>query len=93
MSNQLYDVKGYVGDLATNSGLSELSKFALSHTDNAQVKKLFRLGRATDIEKLKAGLEELTGASKSVKATIDNLLKLLDKCDKIAIISNGMEPK
>ena len=49
MTYCLYDVRGYVGDLASNHGLELISDFATRVTTEPQVKKFFEDGQANTI--------------------------------------------
>lgn len=90
MGFYLCDARGYVGDLASNHGLWQLSKYARKASRVPQVKKFFEEGYAPVTEDLIAGLRNLDPKDIDVAHTINNLLELLAKCDLIAIISDGV---
>lgn len=90
MSYYLFDVNGYVGDLASIRGLRELREV------------LSEKGKEIDVfldegcsEKLLVLREELLSIdkpdNKDVASTLKNLLFLIKKCTDIAIISDGLE--
>jgi hypothetical protein len=92
MGYYLYDVNGYVGDVASNNGLMRMSNHVLSATDSVAVRKLFQEGNSLVTPQLIVELKAVSCADKRIRDTILNLTKLLAKCDTIAIISDGMTP-
>jgi len=91
MSYCLYDAYGYIGDLASNHGLWLMSKYVRRVTDEQQVKRFFEEGEAPVTKELIAGLKAIHCRDRDIKATIDNLVDLLAKCDTVAIISDGTD--
>ena len=92
MSYQLYDSNGYVGDLATITGLNELADYLLSF-NVVVITKFMDEGDSTEIGKLTKALKKIPASDdKDIQDTLDNLINLLGKCEEIAIISDGIEP-
>jgi hypothetical protein len=92
MSYQLYDSNGYVGDLATNTGLDQLSNYLLSFKVKA-ISKFINQGESLNINRLIKSLKKIPASDdKDIQNTLDNLINLLGKCEEIAIISDGIEP-
>jgi hypothetical protein len=90
MGYYLYDARGYVGDLASNYGLKLMSDYARKVTNEPQVKKFFKQGYAPITKELIAGFKAIHSPDKDLADTIDNLVRLLAKCDTVAIISDGV---
>jgi len=86
----LYDARGYVGDLASIHGLNLMSDYATRVTNEPQVKKFFKEGHAPITKELIAGFKSIHSPDKDIADTIDNLVRLLAKCDTVAIISDGI---
>lgn len=89
MSYQLYDVNGYVGDLATTSGLQELREF-VEKTDNEVVFAFLRIGAGLMTKELIDGIKNLKPREANVRETVENLAKMIGSCRLIAIISDGL---
>jgi ribonuclease J len=89
MGYYLYDVRGYVGDVASNHGLTLMSGYARKVSDEPQVKKFLEEGLAPITKELIAGFKAIHSTDKDIANTIDNLVELLAKCDTVAIISDG----
>jgi hypothetical protein len=85
MGYYLYDVNGYVGNLATNTGLEELATF-IEGTDKSSVKELFRTGSVDASDMLYKEVNELPTGSK----VIDNFKLLVGKCKDVIIITDGV---
>jgi len=91
MSYCLYDARGYVGDLASNYGLTLMSDYAAEVTNEPQVKKFFERGQAPITKELVAGFKAIRCPDKDIALTIGNLIEMLARCDTIAIISDGTD--
>ena len=91
MSYCLYDARGYVGDLASNYGLTLMSDYVMKITKEPQVKKFFEEGQAPITKELIAGFKAIRCPDKDIVLTIDNLIEMLGRCDTIAIISDGTD--
>lgn len=89
MTYYLYDARGYVGDLASTHALELMYAFATQVTDEPQVKKFFGKGYSPITKELIDGLKAIRSPDKDIADMIDNLVKLLTKCDTVAIISDG----
>jgi len=89
MGYYLYDVNGYVGDLASNYGLTLMSTYVRKVANEPQVKKFFEEGHSPVTKELIAGFKAIHSPDKDIADTIDNLVSLLVKCDTVAIISDG----
>jgi ribonuclease J len=90
MAYYLYDANGYIGDLASIHGLDFMSDYVIQITDEPQVKEFFHKGYAFVTKELIAGFKAIHSPDKDIADTIDNLVNLLEKCDTVAIISNGV---
>ena len=90
MTYYLYDANGYVGDLASIHGLDLMSDYVIQVTDEPQVKEFFDKGYAFVTKELIAGFKAIHSQDKDIADTIDNLVNLLEKCDTLAIISDGV---
>ena len=90
MGYYLYDAVGYVGNLASIHGLDLMSDYAMQVTDEPQVKEFFDKGYAFVTKELIAGFKAMHSLDKDIADTIDNLVNLLEKCDTVAIISDGV---
>lgn len=88
MSFCIYDSLGYVGDLATNKGLYDLSEYMAQHPDTDDLEKLFKEGTILKTEHL---LEEIKmlGSPKDpdIRATLNNLKTLIEKSTDVIIIT------
>jgi len=91
MGYYLYDALGYVGDLASNNGLTQMSNFVLSATNSKQVKKFFEKGYSQISTELIADFKAIYCTDQVIADTIENLVALLTKCDTVAIISDGTD--
>lgn len=90
MGYYLYDKRGYVGDLASNYGLSLISAYVEKTSKEPLVKELFQNGHSLITEELIIGIRSLHPEDNEIAQTFNNLLELLAKCDSIAIISDGV---
>lgn len=88
MSYALYDEDGFVGDVATVGGLRELRTVAFEQGNDAVV-GLFEMGAAFLTDELIDGLKLLKPRKATVKKTLENLIRLVDKSDLLVIISGG----
>lgn len=89
MSWYVYDSQGYVGDLATNRGLVEMSQHIQRHGED-KLKALIESGHTRVGPVLSQALDALPpAAARDVNDTIDNLKKLVAKCADIVIITDG----
>ena len=91
MSYCLYDARGYIGDLASNYGLTLMSDYIMKITKEPQVKKFLVEGQAPITKELIAGFKAIRCPDKDIVLTIDNLIEMLGRCDTIAIISDGTD--
>ncbi len=91
MGYYLYDARGYVGDLATISGLTKLSQYVRRASRVGAVKEFFDKGCAPITEELIASFRSLRPKDVYVAENLDNLVQLLARCDTIAIISDGTD--
>jgi len=94
MSYQLYDADGYVGDLATTSGLKELREFLDEDGQHPRLSELVRDGSLELAAEIKAEiLAEIRtiDAGADVASMLDNLAVLLRESEGIIIISDGLE--
>mgnify|MGYP001617563902 CR=1 FL=1 len=90
MSVQLYDINGFIGDLATAKGLWDLHG-AVMHTGGKEARGLFVLGTALVSDLLIRDLEKVTSSNPSIRATLVGLVALVKQADTIVIINNGLE--
>ena len=90
MGYYLYDARGYVGDLVSIHGLQQVLEYVEKSSQVPLVKKFFEEGHASVTEDLIVGLRNLDPKDIDVAHTINNLLRLLVKCNSIAIISDGV---
>jgi hypothetical protein len=90
MGYYLYDANGYVGDLASNNGLTQMSKYVFSVTSSKPIHKLFEEGYSPVTDELITDFKAIYCNDKDIAITIENLIDLLSKCDTVAIISNGI---
>jgi hypothetical protein len=90
MSYYLYDSCGYVGDLASISGLSAL----MDYFDEHGGKNLRRLSEKGTVKISKALINELQAladpSDRDIKATLDNFKILVRKSKDIIIITDGI---
>lgn len=88
MGYYLYDANGYVGDVASGGGLADLRNHVAGRKD--AVGQFFSEGHA-DPKKLLAGLEAVEKPEDhGVAKTLKNLIRLVKKCDEIAILTDGV---
>ncbi|MGA2917946.1 hypothetical protein [Methanoregula sp.] len=88
MTYYIYDVNGYVGDLASSRGLYGL-KEALQGRGGA-LEELFENGCIEDINGVIAELKGAKNKNTDVAKTICNLRALVKRCDSIIIITDGV---
>ena len=90
MSYMIYDVNGYVGDLASNKGYSDLVQF-ITVLDNEVLGELINNGCA-DITELLVEQVKNIPATKffDINDTVENLKTLIDKCEDVIIITDGV---
>lgn len=90
MSYSVYDSRGYIGDLASNTGLAMLR----DHVESRGGPLLNRMFEAGHIRQSEALATELTALPDSphgsVNSTIANLRALAGKCEDIIIITDGV---
>ena len=91
MTYYVYDSKGYIGDLASGKGLSDLRIFSLQASKDPEVKAFFNKGISKSPLKLQSEFKALNSSNASINETIQNLIEMLGKCKDVAIISNGGE--
>lgn len=89
MSYYVADVNGWVGDLSSTNGLAELTAH-IEQGGDSRAKALLQRGMATVTPELLASLRSVPAAkSRDVQATLDELIRLVDKCEEVVIISDG----
>ena len=91
MGYYLYDARGYVGDLATIHGLSQLSEYVDQASGSPLLKAFFEEGHAVVTEEFISDFRSLHPKDPDVAKTIDNLVQMIVRCDSIAIISDGTD--
>ena len=90
MSYAIHDINGFIGDLATNSGLKALSDF-IQEDGSDQIKELFEQGTIEASDELIDDLESLPEPDNAdVADTLRNLIDLVKNCEDIVIISSGI---
>jgi ribonuclease D len=92
MGFYIYDSNGYVGDLASNKGLDDLSVFIRKYSDGDELNSLFENGHVLKTEHL---LEEIKriGIPKDpdIRDTLKNLKTLIKKSSDVVIITQEAE--
>ena len=90
MSYQIYDVNGYVADLATNQGAWDLLKYLQSQKDE----DIAEFGKELSIELTTGTIAKIKAlplpSDSSVAETLAELKENLSKCDEILIIGDGI---
>ena len=89
MSYQLYDVNGFVGDLASNGGYNDFVQWA-KRQGPGRIKQFVTQGTAIGLEELAADLGRAKSDNSSADSVRQNLIKLLGKAEMVAIVNNGM---
>jgi ribonuclease J len=87
----LYDSSGYVGELASNHSLSAMSNYILSVTSSEFIKQFLKKGFSPVTKSLIDDFNAINCTDKNIAITIENLIFLLEKCNEIAIISDGTD--
>jgi hypothetical protein len=87
MSYYIYDVNGYVGDLASNKGLNDLWTFLEGKGKKIDI--LIKDGTVDVSDELIKELAKLSVTKPSVASTLDNLRTLVKKCQDIVIVTDG----
>ena len=90
MSYQLYDVNGYVGDIATNKGMQDFEEWAGTLKNKDAVNSFLKKGMHIDPISLAEALDEVDPDDETVATTHENLMFLLKKCKEITIINDGL---
>ena len=91
MSFCLFDSKGYVGDLGTNSGCVALMDF-LNGKAEGEVKSFSESGRAKLTASFLKELGKLEAPKdKNIKTSFDNLKKMVRESKGFIYISNGLD--
>lgn len=91
MSYYIYDTNGYVGDLASGGGLSDLKKYIQSIETTDIVNKLIDNGYVPKTDELLSDLNKITKPKDSdILDTLNNLISLSRRCDEIVIITDGI---
>lgn len=92
MSFYIYDINGYVGDLASNKGLDDLAIYIKKHPDMDDLERLMKDGT---ILKTDALMEELKSAGvpkdPDIRDTFNNLKTLIEKAADVIIITMNPE--
>lgn len=86
MGFALYDVNGYLGDVATARGLGDLYKAV---TDPA-VNEFFDNGHSTRLSEVMSGLTEVGRGEGDVAETARGLIDLIRKAEEVIILSDGL---
>ena len=90
MSWYIFDSNGYVGDLASNRGLIEMRENLSGKS--VVIDDFFENGCSEELKTLATELQNVKlPRNKYIAETITNLASLVEKCDTIAIISDGWE--
>jgi hypothetical protein len=87
MSYCIYDVNGYVGDLASNKGLDDLWTFL--EGKGKQIDLLIKDGTVNVSKELLKELAKLSATEASIAITLDNLRTLVKKCQDVVIVTDG----
>jgi hypothetical protein len=87
MSYCIYDVNGYVGDLASNKGLNDLWTFL--EGKGKQIDLLIKDGTVNVSKELIKELAKLSATEASIAITLDNLRTLVKKCKDVIIVTDG----
>lgn len=92
MSWQLYDVNGYVADLATNSALVAMCEWAEANKDSMpNLSGFLTLGAALITVDLMDELADIILPNDAqLAATVVELIENVTECNTVAIISNGL---
>ena len=86
MSYSIYDVNGYVDDLASNNGFMQLSRAIPA----GPVKELFDTGEAEITPEILEAIKAVPAPADSIVAgTLENFKQVAAKCEGIIIISDG----
>lgn len=93
MAFYVYDANGYVGDLATVSGLAAFESYVdETANDDLVLQSLFEEGWSPADDDLKEALEALPRSGDAdVNEVLDSFISLVKKCDEVLIISMGEE--
>ena len=89
MTYYIRDVEDYVDDFTTIAGLEELRKYATQ-------RKMYHLlgfldkGAALITEALMNEVKEAKPASKDLRETFEGLIDILERCELVAIIQDGV---
>jgi hypothetical protein len=87
MSFYAADENGFLGDLATNTGLGKLYAAIGS---SGELSRLPKEGYLTDLKSARQEAERLVGeVDGELKTTVQNLFHLLNEATGIFIVSNG----
>jgi hypothetical protein len=90
MSFAIYDVNGFVGDLATNTGMAELARFIEAQEEMPDAKEFIKKGAALITDFLVGDFQDMEPKKETVQQTITNFLELVEKADTVVIISDGL---
>ena len=85
MSYCIYDVNGYVGDLASNQGLDDLWTFL--EGKSKQIDLLIKDGTVNVSKELIKELAKVSATEAGIATTLDNLRTLVKKCQDVVIVS------
>lgn len=85
----LYDANGYVGDLASNNGFASLQRSLENSTET--IADFFNEGWTNKLDDLKNDLSQEELKNNDDQQTLNNLIELIEHCEEIAIISDGLE--
>ena len=89
MGYSLFDSNGYIGDVGTTGGLQDLRKYCLSMKKH-NVRLFLDKGAALITEVFMNEVKALRPRKKTIQTTAENLLVLLERCEGVAIISDGV---
>jgi hypothetical protein len=89
MSYTIRDINDYKGDFATLAGLEELREYAAKR-DLFHISGFLEKGAALMTEVLVEEVKSAKPASKTLRATLENLSDILDRSELVAIIQDGV---
>ncbi|MFZ2655547.1 MAG: hypothetical protein WAX69_11515 [Victivallales bacterium] len=91
MSYFLADVNGYVGELASNRGLMDMTSHIEKHKKLKKLNKFINNGETEDMKGVLKDLKMLpSSGDPNIDITIKELKSLLRKASEIAIITDGV---
>lgn len=91
MSYCMYDIDGYVGNLATTHGLELLRYFISEKKPNSKLAEMIELGGSLISPELIQSIERINSDDPDIGKTLMNLKSLVKKCKVVAIINNELD--